>query len=331
MTEITRNPAISCVLPTHNGSKYIDQSIQSVVDQTFTDWELIIVDDASSDDTLQKIRGWANREERIRIIALLENRKLPGALNEGFRVAAGKYFTWTSDDNLYRAAAFARMLAVVETCPEIDVVYTDYTNIDDQGTELSRRSIGPTSGLAAGNSIGASFLYRREVQEMLGGYAENLFLVEDYDFWLRASNRFRFEPLHEDLYLYRWHETSLTTQRASQIWLRHEELLASHLPHLKWLDNTARATAFLRLARLAKHNGRPAKRREYLIRAFQLVPTAVIRDRAQSFLAWLKRHPAVRPVIALARRVRNLLWRRNAGLPGSSPSPQAQESEPAKV
>ncbi len=77
MTEITRSPAISCVLPTHNGSKYIDQSIQSVVDQTFTDWELIIVNDASSDDTLEKIRGWADREERIRIVALSTNRKLP--------------------------------------------------------------------------------------------------------------------------------------------------------------------------------------------------------------------------------------------------------------
>ncbi len=169
------------------------------------------------------------------------------------------------------------------------------------------------------------------MHETLGGYAEDLFLVEDYDFWLRASNRFRLEPLHEDLYLYRWHETSLTTQRASQIRLRHEEILASHLPHLKWLDKTARAAAFLRLASLAERNGRPAKRREYLIRTLQIAPAVVIRNRAQLFLAWLRRRPAVHPLIAVARPVRNLLRRRNAGLAGSSPSPQAQASEPAKV
>ena len=75
-------PAISIVLPTHNGSRYLDQSIKSVLDQSFSDWELIVVNDASTDNTRDLVDCWAARDPRVRAIHLSQNRKLPGALNE---------------------------------------------------------------------------------------------------------------------------------------------------------------------------------------------------------------------------------------------------------
>lgn len=95
-------PKVSIVLPTFNGSKYIKQSVESVLSQTFTDFELIIVNDCSTDDTLSICNELKELDSRITIISNETNKKLPASLNIGFRRAVGEYFTWTSDDNLFK-------------------------------------------------------------------------------------------------------------------------------------------------------------------------------------------------------------------------------------
>ncbi|HXL56803.1 MAG TPA: glycosyltransferase family 2 protein, partial [Chitinophagaceae bacterium] len=94
-------PAISIVLPTYNGSKYIRTSIESCLNQTFTDFELIIVNDCSTDNTASIIEEYAAKDSRIIIIHNAFNKKLPLSLNTGFDIAKGKYHTWTSDDNYF--------------------------------------------------------------------------------------------------------------------------------------------------------------------------------------------------------------------------------------
>src|SRR5262249_55270180 len=88
---------------------------------------------------------------------------------------------------------------------------------------------------------GACFLYRRRVHEALGGYDEAMYLMEDYDFWLRAARRFRFAWLDRDLYRYRWHSQSLTLSRAESVRAAHERLLERHLPHRTWARRRQRA------------------------------------------------------------------------------------------
>ena len=102
-------PTVSIVLPTYNGSQYIRESLDSIIKQTCTDWELLIVDDCSSDHTLEIAREYASRDARITVIHNEVNRKLPSALNIGFAHAKGKYLTWTSDDNRYLPEALSVM------------------------------------------------------------------------------------------------------------------------------------------------------------------------------------------------------------------------------
>ena len=102
-------PRVSIVLPSRNGSRYLAAAIGSVAAQTFGDWELILVDDASTDDTGAVMRAFGDRDPRIRVVRLPVNRGLPGALNEGFRHARGALFGWTSDDNLLLPGAIERM------------------------------------------------------------------------------------------------------------------------------------------------------------------------------------------------------------------------------
>src|SRR5262245_61923913 len=95
-------PSVSIVLPTYNGSRFLAESIQSCLDQTYPDFELIIVDDCSTDVTPAIIAEFSARDSRVHTVRHEKNKKLPGALNTGMALSRGRFLTWTSDDNLYR-------------------------------------------------------------------------------------------------------------------------------------------------------------------------------------------------------------------------------------
>lgn len=275
---MTNRPLISIVLPTYNGSRYLDRSVQSCLDQTYPYWELIIVDDASTDDTPQRIAQYVARDCRIRAIRHPTNRRLPAALNTGFAHVQGEYLTWTSDDNLYRAEALAKMLYFLKSHPTVDVVYTDYTLIDETGQALRSVAAQERDWLLRGNYVGPCFLYRREVQEKVGDYAEDLFLAEDYEFWLRASMFFEMRPLHEDLYLYRLHSASLTTtMRKRQIEVMMSKALIRHLPQLAWASTAAKCKAYMILAKKAFRRRDWKMGSEHLWQAMRCSPTAFIK------------------------------------------------------
>lgn len=212
------NELISIVLPTYNGQNYIGEAIQSILNQTYKNWELLIVNDCSTDDTPSILETYAKQDARIKIIHNFVNKKLPASLNIGFNEAKGQYFTWTSDDNKYRPEALERLRQAL--CEEkYDLVFSNYDIIDENGKFIRERiCMGKsTDEIFYGNIVGASFLYKREVQKALGGYAEDKFLVEDYDFWLRAYQQFKFRHINENLYEYRIHDGSLTKTRVEKI------------------------------------------------------------------------------------------------------------------
>ncbi len=265
---MTDNPLVSIVLPTHNGGHYLDQAVQSCLDQTWSNWELVIVDDASTDDTPERIARWAKEDPRIRSARHFRNRRLPAALNTGFARASGEYLTWTSDDNVYRPHALAEMASFLEAHDDVDVVYADYSEIDHQGQVLRRLRVSPMEELAVQNCVGPCFLYRRRVQEQLGGYAEDLFLAEDYDFWLRASEFFRLERLPVDCYLYRVHAGSLTARRAREIETARAQAQFRNLARLRWMGAPTKAYAYTTLGLRLCRTDQAYLGRFYLRRAF---------------------------------------------------------------
>jgi glycosyltransferase involved in cell wall biosynthesis len=210
-------PVISLILPVYNGERFLRESLNSVFAQTFADFELIAVDDCSTDATPQILAEYAAREPRMRVLTNSVNSKLPASLNNGFRVAHGAWFSWTSDDNIMRPQMLERLIAAARANPDCAIVHSDFTLIDEDGTIGDRVPVDPANELIFGNAIGCCFLYKRDVDEALNGYDEGLFGIEDYDFWLRAARQYKFRTLHEDLYLYRRHPGSLTNARAKHI------------------------------------------------------------------------------------------------------------------
>jgi len=204
---ISMTPKVSCVLPVYNGERYLKESIDSVINQTFTDWELIIINDGSTDNTRAILD--AQTDERIRIYHNERNRKLPATLNRGFLVARGEYWTWTSHDNRYLTFAFGTMVNALTDSPG-DIVYSDYSIIDATGKRVAGCSAPLPEHLKYQNSVHASFMFRPHVWHDLKGYDEGLFRAEDWDFWIRAwlaGMKFRTIPF--PLYEYRVHDEML--------------------------------------------------------------------------------------------------------------------------
>lgn len=205
-------PLISIVLPTYNGSRYIRKSIDSCLQQTFKDFELIIVNDCSTDDTLNIINDYCAKDPRVKLINNEFNKKLPLSLNTGFRKAEGKYFTWTSDDNYYAPNALERMVQVLEANSSIDLAYADYYIVDENDKVVGERIFGDVyESFNKWLGAGACFLYKREIHRANNGYNPAAFLIEDYDFFVRAFMKFNFFYLRTpQLYYYREHSASLT-------------------------------------------------------------------------------------------------------------------------
>lgn len=208
-------PEVSIVLPVYNGERYLRESIDSCLQQSLTNWELILVDDGSTDGTDEIIRSYG--DPRLVSIRHSRNRRLPAALSTGFRQSRGRFLTWTSCDNRYAPQALETMAKFLRSHPETGLVYTDFQMIDANGQRLNHVRTGPTSGLPAGNVIGLCFLYRRAVYEALGDYDDEAFLAEDYDYWLRAAQIFELTHLPRTLYEFRQHADSLTSRFAKQI------------------------------------------------------------------------------------------------------------------
>jgi len=210
-------PLVSIVLPTYNGASYIRDSIESCLKQSYQNIEIIIVNDASTDNTATIIEEYNRRYSRVKVLHHSKNRKLPAALNTGFHEAKGRFLTWTSDDNMYRDNAVSVLLTYIMKNEKVSLVYSDYSVINCDGVVISEVCLPPLSKILEMNVIGACFLYKREVFDELGGYDSSRFLVEDYEYWLRVASTYKLMHLPRDLYFYREHENSLTSQQESAV------------------------------------------------------------------------------------------------------------------
>ncbi len=211
-------PKVSIVLPSYNGERYIRESIESVIKQTFTDWELIIVDDCSTDSTLHIAEEYAGWEERIRVIHNEENQKLPEALNIGFRHAAGAYLTWTSDDNMYLSHALEEMNRYLDEHEEVPMVCTGMLFMNENMQYVKEFMPYNAVQMRVQDTVGACFMYRREVLAEVGEYSKEFFCVEDYEYWIRILIKYgSIGYIPNIFYLYRRQKNSLTIEKAERI------------------------------------------------------------------------------------------------------------------
>lgn len=228
------NNKISIVLPVYNGAKYVGRSINSVLNQTYHNLELIIVNDCSTDNTLNVISEYAKKDSRIKILNNTSNQKLPRTLNNGFKAATGEYLTWTSDDNQYHPTALQRMAQILDDMSDIELVYADFSIVDMEGNLINEIKEEEPSAIRYRDNIGACFLYRHSLADKVGDYNPNAFLAEDYDFFIRCYEQAhgKFYHLSEDLYDYGRHDNNLSATRQNEIAHKAFDVMMTHLDFL---------------------------------------------------------------------------------------------------
>ena len=220
MPDRAKNQAlVSIILPTYNRAAVLPHAINSVLAQSYRHFELIIVDDNSPDDTRAVVDSF--QDSRIRYVKNEPNLRLPRALNRGFSLAQGELLTWTSDDNLLCPNAIEKMVALIQQKP-CDFVYADYYLFSDldsnnQPIDPKQDHLASELQLEKGNHIGACFLYTRTLYEKIGDYDPELFLVEDYDYFIRAAKYFSFCHLPEALYYFRRDDNTLYCSRFCEV------------------------------------------------------------------------------------------------------------------
>jgi glycosyltransferase involved in cell wall biosynthesis len=205
-------PIISMVMPTYNQAHFLPRALDSIFNQTFINFEFIVVNDGSTDETANILSEYSKKFP-FHIINQ-SNQGLPEALNTGFHKANGRFFTWTSSDNILLPTMLEKLYQVLQNHPLYDIVYGDWFFIDETGNVLSEFFTFDYNRqlLLQFNLVHCCFLFRRQVFEKIGGYNPNFIYSEDWEFWIRASRHFRMKHIPETLYQYRIHPKSMTSE-----------------------------------------------------------------------------------------------------------------------
>lgn len=197
-------------------------AVRSVLDQTYRDLELIIVDDGSTDGTLEIAKQFAREDDRVRVLSDPVNRGAAWALKTGFEAARGEYMCQVDSDDSLERSALEKTVAVLENNPDCGLVYTYYQDIDEYGTILSpgwRCSYEYSPWLILSVFMLFHFrLFRKSVYEQAGGIDTDFNLIEDYELCMRMSEVTKsIINIPEFLYFYRNHSNSVhvTTRLAS--------------------------------------------------------------------------------------------------------------------
>ena len=203
---------ISIVLPTYNQAHYLPEALDGVFAQTYPNYELIVVNDGSTDDTAGVLAEY--RLQHDFTIIEQENRGLPGALNAGFIRSHGKYLTWTSSDNVMHPDMLNELAQTLDRNPAIGLVYADFFLMDDDGRDLGlfETTEYDRHWLLYTNLVHCCFLYRRECMERVKGYDQDFVYSEDWEYWIRLSRYCQMKRVPQALYHYRLHRASMTSE-----------------------------------------------------------------------------------------------------------------------
>src|SRR5258708_9091408 len=129
-------PRITVLMPVFNRERFVDEAIQSVVAQEFADFELLIVDDGSTDRTPELLRAWAQRDARIVVVTSPQNQGIPAALNRGLRHARAPYVARLDSDDIMMPGRLAEQAAVLDRDPEVVLVSCAHETMDSEGKYL---------------------------------------------------------------------------------------------------------------------------------------------------------------------------------------------------
>lgn len=282
---MNRGPKISVNLCCYNSERYLEETLQSIFSQTYTDWELVIVNDGSTDATERIIRKHQSDGRPI-VYHYQSNAGLGKARNKALELSRGKYVALIDHDDVWMQGKLEAQVRLLESDPQLGLVYCDGYAVDAQGRDLALYSnkYYPARGyifdeLAQGCFIRpVAAVVSRSVLEKVGGFPD-FRMAEEYDLFLRIAFEYPIGYIDAPLYKYRFHEQNLSLRG------RDAMILETITIRQYWLDRTRRedpnrvrhmrvlaALAYAAYGSMLLEQGYPREARPYLARSLQLNP-----------------------------------------------------------
>ncbi len=209
-------PVVSILIPVFNSLPYIKEALESILNQTYINLEIVIINDGSNDGTEQVLRNYASKHKSIKLIDQ-KNQGICAALNNGIEICSGKYIARMDSDDIMHPQRIELQVKFMEENPNISILGTAIQYIDLNG-HLGRYHFYPKSSSISSMIFHESpvahptAFVRKEVFLQIGNYRENLYPAEDYDLWLRAfSADIKIENLQKVLLYYRVHNANTSS------------------------------------------------------------------------------------------------------------------------
>ncbi|MEU7060259.1 glycosyltransferase [Streptomyces sp. NPDC046197] len=226
------DPVVSVVIPCHNYARYLPEAVSSVLGQTFDDWELVIVDDGSTDNTVEVTEDLIARhpDRRLRLLQQA-NAGVSAARNTGIEAAAGRYILPLDADDMIAPTMLEKTVAVLDGDPGVAIASTDVFTFtdDDLPPQVMPLPAYSRELLLQRLIMFYCSLYRREAWQTVGGYDENMRAGEDWDFWIGcAEHGFDAYHIHEPLFGARNKDTGLHLEAAENDLAIRARIVANH-------------------------------------------------------------------------------------------------------
>jgi len=213
-------PTFSVIMPCYNASSYIAQSIESVLNQTFKDFELIVVDDASQDNSLSIIENFSRMDDRVKLVSLSENVGASSARNSAIQISTGKWISILDADDVFMPDKLERQYEAIKNSRlNVVLIGSNCSHIDAYGDKIGSFKY-PTSSFLLKHNLRnmlkfpphSSLVYLSSAFFEAGGFNSKFVLAEDYDLWLRLSEIGGFKCSNKFLIQYREHSENISNK-----------------------------------------------------------------------------------------------------------------------
>ncbi len=279
MQQKLSQPLVTVGVALYNHEAYIEQCLQSIITQTYSNIELIVIDDGSTDNSYQVAKNYVDSIEKPFKITLKtqENRGMCNTLNEIAKNAKGKYISFIGSDDYWMASKIEDQVEFLEKHPNLALVHSNSIKVNAQGDEIKKidysKKINQGSVYKAliqrkGGINTPSHLYRTKVYEEIG-YYDPSFSFEDTDFWLRLSRQYKIGFINKFHTYYRWHGKNLSDNSNASIFC-YDELIKIYTKNIPEQDLRQEAIRYIykKCARKSLKAGKFIDAYKYLLKYF---------------------------------------------------------------